>query len=618
MNEVVRSQINGSLWFTSPQVIAARHQWAQGHPLSIAIMQRAHDVANDAKSPCALSALAAIALIERDQACADLLVDRLFTVTTYAQDLGLAHRALQLAVAYECAGPLLDTARMAAVRQAAAEVVIKLRSHTSSHNPHAVQNNWWGVTHGGALLAAFVADHDGDHEEEIRWALGRCLAFCHHFGTAGLFHEGLGYQMYTLSHLLPALVAADYRGYIDLALECPWITRLAESLFAATGLRSSASDQVDDDGNHQSMMLSWNDAGLQWQSGIVSPLMLRYADPQRQGTLINWSTRLEGHLAAQSTLYGEWEGWPFALVFLTESVPPASAPLRRHISDPRQGLAIFRDRWCDGDDAVLGCYARATHIGGHSHDDGGSIRFMALGQQWILGGGQARGQAQWQSVVTPVESEVTTKRKAGLGAVLWDEGTDHGGVFAMDLRRVSGAYHERYCALGGNARFGAPVVTAFLDVIDDHLGRAWTWRITIAPELQYHRDDDGAGFVLLAQDGTQAHVRFLGTRPNSIREETCPESQRTFSNGKVARYSQRPVIAADFPALPHLAIYAVMTVSRGNSPLPTITQGVDVRIGDAHWQRPFSVAVPANYDLDLAGTLCRWPSGRAYAPADAS
>jgi len=282
------------------------------------------------------------------------------------------------------------------------------------------------------------------------------------------------------------------------------------------------------------------------------------------------------------------------------------ASLRRHITDRRQGLAVFRDRWQDGRDAVLGVYARTTQIGGHIQDDGGSVRFMAEGHDWVIGGGQARGEACWQSVVVPTEPEA--KRKPGLGAVIWDEENEAGGTIAMDLRKVSQAYHERYVALH-HAEAGRPTCLALLDLIDDHLDRPWTWRATCEPGLHIQTDADGCGFLLSATDGTLAHWRFLGQQPLRLRLEQTPDSRRTFSNGVTTDYPGRPVIAADFAATRHLAIYAVLTVARKGDAPARLAHGVALELGGCVWERPFSAAVPAAYDLQQGGTLARWPDG---------
>lgn len=608
MLQPVTSPVVSTLWFSATQADAARQRLADGHSLSVAIMHRAHQAVGNPHNVNWVGSAAAIALMEGEPKTAIALVDHLVNKKAYPQDLGLAHYGLQLAVAYDCTHGLLTSADHTRLQTTAAGVVRQLRTSASSHNPHAIQNNWWGVTHSGALLAAMVADENNSHTEDIRWALGRCLAFCQHFGPAGLYHEGLGYQMYTLSHLLPALAAADHRGYIDLRQECPWVMRLAESLFAFTSLCPASEDSSLPTSGH-GLMLSWNDAGPNWSSSNVTPLMLAFADPSRRAALCRWSAHLEGEAAPGGGLYADWEGWPFALMLPPSGENGPLSRLRTHLSDPRQGLAVYRDRWQDGDDAVLGCYARTTHIGGHSHDDGGSVRLTALGHQWIVGGGQARGAATWQSVVTPSERD-ETPQKSGQGAVIWDEETSSGGVYGMDLRRVSKAYHERYCALAGNGAFGIPVIVALLDLIDDHRDRAWTWRITIGPSLTFTSDADGCGFTLTAPDGARAQIRLIGSRPLRLRRETCPESQRVFSHGSTVSYRERQVIAADFSAQPHLAIMTVITLSRATLPSPLVLHGVDVSIGEITWKRPFSAAVPALYDLARGGTLSRWPNGR--------
>jgi hypothetical protein len=599
--------LSPSLWFSPPAIEAARGRHAAGDKLSLAVMAKARIACCDTADPNFVGGAAAVALIDQDRLVAERLADHLISHPAISQDLGFGHYGMQLAVASACCHALWDEARMALIRSAAAAVVRRLRHAPSSHNPHAVQNNWWAITHSGALLAALVAHPASDHHEDIRWALGRLRAFCQHFGDAGLYHEGLGYQMYTLSHLLPALTAADALGLFDLRRDQPWIARLAESLYICTSPRPAMSDSTGPAQGH-GMMLSWNDAGLAWGSFNISPLMLAYAEPERQPALAAWFAGLEGPDVPQSTCCAAWEGWPFALVFnpLADHNDAGPGGLRTHVTDRRQGLAVFRDRWQDGNDAVLGAYARTTQIGGHSQDDGGSVRFMAEGHDWVIGGGQARGEACWQSIVMPTVGD--PKRKAGLGAVIWDEETPEGGTFAMDLRKVSQAYHERYVAMH-RAEAGRPTCLAMLDLIDDHLDRAWTWRATCEPGLQVLADDDGGGFLLIAADGKQAHWRFLGQRPLRLRMERTPDSRRTFSNGVTTDYPGRPVIAADFPPTKHLAIYAVLTVAASGASSARLAQGVAVEFSGSVWERPFLAAVPAAYDLLQGGTLSRWADG---------
>jgi hypothetical protein len=603
-------------WFSASDLAAARRRLAAGDPHTVRLASLARADASDPAAERHLAGCCVVVCLDADPQAATRAFDHLMAQPIPPQDLGLAHRGMQLALAMACCRPVWSSAQRTAIAAEADAVVGRLRHTLSSHNPHSVQNNWWGVTHAGAFMAAWAAHGvAGDRSEELLWALGRILAFSQHFGSAGLYHEGLGYQMYTLSHLLPALVAAGRLGLADLSEACPWLPRLAESLFIATSPRPAISDSAAGSDGH-GMILSWNDAGLAWGACNVTPLMLSAADPARVGALRWWSQRLDGHLVPGGTLAAGWHGWIFDLFhhpFAAEAVP-AQGVLRRHVTDHRQGLAVFRDRWRDGEDAVLGCYARTTHIGGHSQDDGGSVRFMALGHDWIIGGGQARGAGRWQSIVMPATAEGATERKAGLGAVIWDEETADGGVFGMDLRRVSDAYHERYVAMAGNGSTGVPVALAMLDLVDDHLDRDWVWRITCMPSMEIAIDPDQAGFSLRAADGAIAQVRFLGQLPATMRLERTPDSKRTFSGGETVAYPGRPVVAATFARRTHLAIHAVMTVGRGTPVAAQAGSGVDVSIGGRLWARPYSLAVPADYDLVGAGTLSRWPDGLRGSP----
>lgn len=310
--------------------------------------------------------------------------------------------------------------------------------------------------------------------------------------------------------------------------------------------------------------------------------------------------RLSGVASPDQQFAPAMAGWFFHLFYYPYDVPPADpeAVLPHSFCDSRQGLAVFRNRYCDADDAVLGAYARVTHVGGHKHDDAGSIRFMALGHDWILGGGQGRGEAQWQSVVTAVGDPM--RQPYGCGHVIW---YDPAGVFGMDLRNVHGAYSERYVAVRW------PHTVAILDLIDDHReDRTWAWNLTFAPNLQcvLHAD----GFDLKAADGANLCARFLGTQPVRLLLDRMPESQRTYSSGETRHYAGRPFLRAHFARQKHLGIYVVLTVQRGPAPAIRLAQGLDIRIGDELWQRPFGAAIPATFRLGESGILCRYPAGQ--------
>lgn len=481
-------------------------------------------------------------------------------------------------------------------------------------NPHSVMNNWWAVTHSGALVAAMaIHGHPSDAEdgrfdmtEDIAWCRGRLSAFCSHFGDQAVYHEGLGYQGYTCGNLLPALLALKGFDGTDLLEKYPNLRRMAASLYLSVAMRSPISDSELKAATIGSK-LSWNDDGQGWYQGSLPVVMMHMAPQSQQGALRWMYDRLGGiHGDGQ---FGGAAAWALTLRYYPYDIPPVNPEgiLPRQVNDSRQGLVMLRDRFKDGEDAILGVYARTTHIGGHSQDDAGSIRFMALGHDWILGGGQARGDAAWQSIA--FRADQPRPKPTPCGAILWEEARSHGGIVGVELRKASEGYHERYVAADFSGAAGTPAVLAVLDQIDDHLQQAWLWNMTFAPHLAMTVHDDQLGFTLAATDGASMQARFLGSRPESISLTRTPDSQRTFSGGHTVHYPGRPVVSARFAPAPHLGIYAIMTVQRGPAPKVELKRGLDVRIGDHTWIRPMGAAVPAAFRLGVSGGLCRCPAG---------
>jgi len=513
----------------------------------------------------------------------------------------------------DCAGAAVDGERRAALAARLVDVHRCLKE-VRKGNPHQVGNNWWAITHSGALLAACAArdlgSREDDLEEGVDWAAGRVLAFCKHFGDAGLYHEGFGYQHYTCSHLFPALHALARRGDFDLDRDFPCLRRTATALLAPVVERAPFQDQEGGARHGWAAKLSWNDDGQ--GAGADGGLVLAIAwtpDPLR-GALRARFDRLFGHAAPEPSWARGYQGLPLSLCAYPYDAPAAEpdAVLPKAICDSRQGLAIYRDRYRDRDDRVLGCYARSTHVGGHSHRDAGSVRFMAYDQDWIVGGGQARGRPEWQSVVVPAGGR--DDGDANRATVLWDRADASGAVFGCDLRRVSCAYHERYVATLWPRGDREPCLLALLDQIDDHRGRAWDWHCSFAPNLAMEVHGDGRGYTLAAPEGQRACVRFLGPcTPESIRREAMPGSSRSYSSGSKVEYAGRPFVRARFAPREHLAIYAAMVVDPTREVLPSLADGLAIRIGEDTWARPFRAAIPGAFVPGASAGLSRHPTG---------
>lgn len=527
-----------------------------------------------------------------------------------AEDLHKAHVALVGAAMTDCLAGIWTDAQRASVILSMRELMGAMFD-ISSGNPHAVGNNWWAVTHSGMFCLAAALQAVGETEairgrapaEIEEWAWGRLRAFLRHFGPAGAFHEGLGYMGYTCANLLPAVHLRMVRSDEDVLSEAPGLSRMASFIFCAAIEGAPLSDETNKRAGW-GRMLSWNDAGLGLLAGAAPLLAICLApDGERSALRDRWD-RLAGHLRPDGFV-DEFSGALFFhAVHYLEARGRIITPTALQLCDPLHGLWIARNR-CEGaEDAVAGAYARAFHAGGHSQHDAGSIRFSALGWDWILGGGQARGDAIWQSRLVP--SDHDDRAKPGCGAPIWLPGDEDEKVFGMDLRSVHSAYSERYVAL-------KPDGTGFLavlDVVDDHRSeRHWDWCLTFSPELACELHGDR--FRLSAPDEAVLEGAFLFDAPEAMEIREIPASQRTFASGETRYYPGRPVLVARFagPSVNILSAFRV-TPCRGGQIHLAAPDRLDLIADGELWERPFGLALPAT----LAGRL----SGFCKTPASAS
>ena len=531
-------------------------------------------------------------------------------------DLGVAGMAIQAAIVQQCCADAWSEAermRFNALLSRCALAINEVRQA----NPYHVGNNWWAVTHGGALIAALAShghprEEGGvwDHSEIIAFCGQRLAVFCKHFGETGFYHEGQGYQAYACGGLLPALLAWRNCGGPDLFAQYPNLRRMGPSMAAITCARHNHTDARDQPPEWASS-LSWNDHSQGWPAGAMDNLLLGLAPETERGALLNWWNRMWGH-ASPCKSYAPWtHGLYFAAVcypYDTAEVD-ANEALPRHVSDSRQGLWIVRDRYRDQDDALLGAYARTTHVGGHTHHDAGSIRMVALNHDWILGGGNGQPLPEWQSTVCDADPAWRAKSQ-NQGMVIWDEVTETEARMAMDLRACTLGYHERYVSVRW-ATESTPLLLARFDLLEHQPGRTWWWTQLFAPELTCEWVD--GGFDLRAEDGANMRVRFLGHQPDEILLGNAPGSHRIFGKERID-YPGRPYVRAVFGGgrgLQH--IYAVASIQKGTAPeIASLDTGVGLRIGGTEWKRPFGAAIPQGFILTKSRNLCQFPSGSQH------
>lgn len=528
-------------------------------------------------------------------------VDKL--VSTYeGSDLGKGANALAAVQAWDFCEALWGAEERAAFAERIAGIARSFLE-IGKGNPHIVTNNWWMLTHGGCLLACIAVDGERgtngrpiDLSDLKAWALERFKAFCHVFGNAGLYHEGSGYIAYTLSMLMPTLVAVERHLEPDILGEFPRFRRSIASMIIGT----APFEHVDSGGNETTFgaALQWNDAGRSCLG--LNPFVpgMAVAPAEWRGALRVWFDRLIG-IDGRRAWECPYRGLPLVVALYPFSTTPREPEevLPKWTVDQRQGLGMWRSAWGDGSESVFGWYARATHAGGHRQDDAASIRLMSLGRTWICGGGQARAKAEWQSVFTHADMKDRPK-PAPLAHLTCNRLSEHGGVVGIDTRQSLGAYSERY--LSWRTDLGVPFALAIMDLLDDHSDppRDWQWNLSFPRELESGIDEDGAGFTLVDPEKGTLHGRFLVDIPPQLEVAEMPASSRTFSNGKKVDYPGDRYIHARFPSWSKARILLVLAIVPPGKAAPEIHFRDNAAfINGQEWNHPFFPAILKSVDL---------------------
>ncbi len=508
-------------------------------------------------------------------------------------DLGKGAHTLAAVLALEFGAPLWDEPARRAFAGRIAALARSFLEVDRRGNPHHVVNNWWMITHGACLLACIAVDGaegpDGplDLGDLKQWALGRCKAFCAHFGDAGLYHEGGGYTAYTLSMLLPALLAVQRRLEPGILDEFPQLRLSVPSLLVGT-----AAIRHTDNGADRPMFgaaLQWNDAGRGCLG--LNPFVpgMALAPPRWRGALRAVFDRLLG-VEGRNEWRCPYRGLPLTVALYPFSTTPEDPGpvLPRRVWDRRQGLGLWRSAWGRGEESVFGWYARSVHPGGHGHDDAASIRLIALGRTWICGGGQARDRAEWQSVFTHADpaGRPVPRPLAHVTSCLM---RDAGGVVGIDTRASLAAYSERHAAW--RADLGPPFCLALLDLLDEHRDppRDWQWTLAFPRELEAVPHADGAGFTLRDPERGELTARFLADRPDRIEVLAMPDSARTYAGGDRVVYPGDRYIRAAYPARRRATVLVALAVAPG--PVELDRAGETIRVGGRAWERPFFPSV---------------------------
>lgn len=528
-------------------------------------------------------------------------------------DLNRANQTLGVVLAYDFAKDMIPDK----LRGEMAELLLGLaRSFLSirNGNPHIVTNNWYMLTHGACCLAAMAVDGEknsaGDVIDSVElehWALNRCKAFCQHFGNAGLYHEGSGYICYTLSMLAPLIVAQKNKRGFDLTLEHQGLRHTLHSMFISIAT-------VQERDGPGVAMLDWNDTGR--SVGGLNPFvpLLTLSDKALQGGLLQ---RLRTTIGSEGA--NKWEcsykGLPMALAIWPLGVlaEDPEKSLARSCMDNRHGLGHWRSSWQDETAVLIGWYARTTHASpGHSHDDAGSIRLLGLGQTWICGGGQARSNSIWQSVLTHANKEDRPAKHPN--AYVFSKRIEkNSACIGIEMRHALGAYSERY--VSWNVQQGYPMVMAIMDLLTDHREepKSYTWNLSMPSDLNVTVDEDGKGFTATNAIGRSLRGQFLLDTPDTLELCTMPESKRTFSGGKTVHYPGDYYVSAGFAGRSEIKILVLLTLveiesDRGNP----VLDGQNILLANGRqWVQPFAGAILSEVDFTtMKANLQLYPTGK--------
>lgn len=602
-----------TLWLSSERLALVRRLLAHGEPTAVAIqtaaLQTGSALENKLSDTESVVALAVAAALGEDAPGALRALEAWLTLAEASRErgnLGRADVALAGAAVLDACGTWAAPLLVGSVRTTLRNMALAFREPDLAHgDPHIVTNNHWGVSHAAAAMAAMAAD-DGSAAsmELIEWARGRTRAYLRLHGDAGLYHEGIGYQLYPAAYWLAYILASRGFDGTDELEVCPGLRRAGLSLYALSRPAPCRPGEAPFRGH----LLSWNDSGNDWCDSGAAVLLAALAPEEQRGALRTLFDARNG-VRGDRRFGPRHAGLFFALAAYPFETGPGDPDrvLPRFVVDSRQGFVAVRNGYRGADDAILGGYARCAHPGGHAHDDAGSLRLAAFGHDWIVGGGQARPAAEWQSLVTPADGQRPSKPYA-CGALVWCEPTERGGIFGFDLRRPSMAYAERWVAV----RFGEDHVdVVVLDTLDDHTSRDWRWNLTVGAGLAMEAHADGAGFDWVAADGVRLSSRFPGQRPDGLETLRMPDSSRTYQGGQRETYPGLPVVRAHFANHPHRAITWVARIGRGPRVDIRLAEGPGLNLvfGDDSWSRPFGAGLAATFDPLRGGTPSRHPNG---------
>jgi hypothetical protein len=510
-----------------------------------------------------------------------------------AGSLDWSARGLAVSLAYDACFDAWD----AAARQEVAGLLVQIaRTLATFDSPAAGQNNHQGITQGiRALCDLAVSGEDPGVTADFESARSKLFDYLSDYGDQGWYHEGFGYMTYASTFWAPALLAIQ-----NVTGEKPFdgpfanLARIPHTYYTDVIARPV---QDDDGVTRFGAKLSWND-DRKTIDGVGMNLMLGCAPREELGALRFQWERLIGQQGDRS--FGRGTGGLVWGILYYPSETPEQDPdptWARTVVDTKQGAALFRNGLRGADDIVLGVYAKQfgfRHV--HSQNDAGSWRLLGLGGGWSVGGGEAKPNAAYQSVVVmrapdvppigvpldqplPPGYQDPVERTTGTGKLTGSAVRGDGsGSVTMDLTaNMQIPVAQRAIAVDYSGRSGAPALLAFRERYAAHpqagtRPQAWDWTLCIDRADSVQLEPARNGFTVTSPSGASLTVRFAPGTKLDFAVMHGPPTTRRFESGRQTEYAGAVYVRATRLGAT-AAFDVVLTLQKETAPPVTFRSG---------------------------------------------
>lgn len=402
--------------------------------------------------------------------------------TPAIRGLTLYSRATNVAIAYDLCSPSphWEDAFTYDVSKRLREIAEIIVSDGGTGQPADLGSNWYAGRGASAGIALLATDHAVDDAlpQAADAMVGNYLNTNQGPGAAGWNPEGFGYTAYPVGYFVgPYAVASDFaeqsaRYAADNRLTGLTVTGFmgattAYDIYGTGGVKTDWSD----------------DNGHTGGEGIYG-LAFYFAPTDLLPALRHAYDRFMGNLSPHGP---NWDsvrhGTFWSLLFYPDDVAPQD-PLQawgihQRNSDPNGiGLQSFRNAYQDQNDVLLQFKAKTrTLTQAHDGADGLGLRFIGLGDAFIIGGGRNSPGNEWgQATVYPNSPDIdfdwqkTTGELVG-NPLLKPDGGGHA-IARMDSSSVRTTNHKRWVITDfAESATGAHTTVVVADTSDD--GRFW-------------------------------------------------------------------------------------------------------------------------------------------------